>query len=166
MRLDIKGLKSERQWRSATGFSQAQFEVLVSFFKASYESIYGKSIEERTSESPNHPTITQYNELLLFTLFSLKSGLTYDLLGFVSGMNGSNAKRNQGLGLEVLQDALAKLGLLPKRNFETVEDFNAYFKEHKKLIFDATEQRIQRPKDKEAQKESFSGKKSAIPSKQ
>ncbi|GAB4408985.1 MAG: hypothetical protein OHK0053_35800 [Microscillaceae bacterium] len=88
------------------------------------------------------------------------------MLGFVSGMDGSNAKRNQRLGLEVLQDALSKLGLLPKRSFENVEEFNAYFKAHKKLIIDATEQRIQRPKDKEAQKESYSGKKNAIPSKQ
>ncbi|NJL15005.1 MAG: transposase family protein [Microscillaceae bacterium] len=166
MKLDINRLNSERKWRSATGFSRAQFETLLVFFKASYESIYGKSIEVRTAESPNHPTITQYNTLLFFTLFSLKSGLTYDLLGFVSGMDGSNAKRNQRLGLEVLQDALSKLGLLPKCGFESVEDFNAYFKEHKKLILDTTEQRIQRPKDKDAQKESYSGKKNAIPSKQ
>jgi len=39
--------------------------------------------------------IANEEELLLFTLFSLKSGLTYDVLGIVCGMNGSNAKRNQ-----------------------------------------------------------------------
>jgi len=94
------------------------------------------------------PTITSYDDLLFFTLFSLKSGLRYDLLGFVSGMDGSNAKRNQTLCLEVLKNALAKLAVLPKRNFETSQEFKEYFEQHKTLILDATEQRVQRPQDK------------------
>jgi hypothetical protein len=40
-------------------------------------------------------------ELLLFTLLSLKSGLTLDLLGLMCGMDGSNVKRNQLIGLEI-----------------------------------------------------------------
>lgn len=74
-------MKTERQWRSSTGLTKDKFEILLTFFQKSYENIYGKTIEERTSESPNNPTITNYSDLLFFTLFSLKSGLTYDLLG-------------------------------------------------------------------------------------
>jgi hypothetical protein len=129
--------------------------------------IFQKTIQERTGDSPNEPSITASGELLLFTLFSLKSGLTYDLLGrsaalrFVSGMDGSNAKRNQSVGLQVLQNALHHLNLLPTREFKDVAEFETYFKKHKKLLFDATEQRTQRPQEKQSQKDNYSGKKRA-----
>jgi hypothetical protein len=163
MKLDITTLKTERQWRSATGLSKVKFDNLLVHFQKSYESIYGKTIQQRTSDSPNTVTITSYKNLLFFTLFSLKSGLTYDLLGFVSGMDGSNAKRNQTLGIEILKHALDTLNLLPRRSFENPQDFQSYFEEHKTLILDATEQRIQRPEDKQLQKEYYSGKKKDIP---
>ena len=63
-------------------------------------------------------------ELLLFTLFSLKAGLTYDNLGFVSGMDGSNAKRNQDFGLSILREALEVAGVAPKREFDSLEEFH------------------------------------------
>ena len=43
--------------------------------------------------------------------------LSYDLLGVVCGMDAANAKRNQVLGLEVLEQALATVGCLPAREF-------------------------------------------------
>lgn len=88
--------------------------------------------------------------------------MTYDLLGFVSGIDGSNAKRNQTMGIEVLKNALSKKGVLPKRNFESPQDFKIYFEEHKTLILDATEQRVQRPQDHDVQKAYYSGKKNVI----
>ena len=165
MQLAISALKTERQWRSATGMSEKKFRQLLPHFAKSYERQYDKTIEERTSESPNCPSITQYDELLFFTLFSLKSGLTYDLLGFVSGIDGSNAKRNQSMGMEVLKGALLNLGFLPGRGFKDVEEFKTYFEDQKTLILDATEQRIQRPQDKDEQKDNYSGKKKDIQSK-
>ena len=131
----------------------------MGFFQESYEKIYGKTIQERTSESPNNPTITSYSDLLFFTLFSLKSGLTYDLLGYVSGIDGSNAKRNQTMGIKILKDSLSKIGVSPKRTFDSPQDFKTYFEEHKTLILDATEQRVQRPQDNDVQKTFYSGKK-------
>ena len=74
-------------------------------------------------------------------------------------MEGSNAKRNQQIGIELLTKTLASLDCLPKRNFMNVEEFEAYFKDNKTLIIDATEQAIQRPQDKEMQKDTYSGKK-------
>lgn len=165
MKLDITSLTTERQWRSSTGMPKEKFYQLLPHFGTSYESIYGKTIGERTSESPNSPSITKYDDLLFFTLFSLKSGLTYDLLGFVSGFDGSNAKRNQSMGIEVLKDALSKLGVLPKREFKDVEDFKVYFESSKTLILDVTEQRTQRPQEQEEQKNNYSGKKKDIQSK-
>ena len=101
--------------------------------------------------------------LLPFTLFSFKSGLTYDVLGIVCGMNGSNAKRNQNIGLEILKETIGQLGYMPKRKLLTVNDFEDLFKNETDLIIDATELRIQRPGNNEGQKETCSGKKKPIP---
>ena len=104
-------------------------------------------------------------ELLFFTLFSLKVGLTYDVLGFVSGMDGSNAKRNQTLGLTVLEHALEAAQCLPRRKFKDAAEFAESLLPEKTLIFDGLEQRMQRPSDDEAQRDPYSGKKSATRSK-
>ncbi len=165
MKLKISDLKTERQWRAATGFDQARFEKLLVWFTAGYLDMYGKTVAERQADIEVTPSLTSEEELLLFTLFSLKAGLTYDLLGLVCGMDASNAKRNQELGLHVLEQSLATAGCLPKREFKDAAEFAEYLKNEKTLIFDGTEQRTQRPSDDEAQKENYSGKKRAIPPK-
>ncbi len=165
MKLQISDLKTERQWRAATGFDQARFEKLLVLFTASYLSLYGKSVAARQAEIEVTPSLTSEAELLLFTLFSLKAGLIYDLLGLVCGMDASNAKRNQELGLRVLEHALAAAGCLPQRELKDAAEFAEYLKNEKTLIFDGVEQRIQRPGENEAQKDHYSGKKSVTPSK-
>lgn len=159
MKLSINALKTERQWRSTTGLSEAKYLALLPEFGKSYELTFGKSIGERTGDSPNSPGLTTYEDLLFFTLFSLKTGLTYDVLGFVSGMDGSNAKRNQSLGIELLAQTFLRLGLMPKREFKDVEEFKSYFKDFQAITIDATEHRTERPKEGAAQKDNYSGKK-------
>jgi hypothetical protein len=161
MKLNILDLKTERQWRAATGFDQTRFEKLLVLFTASYLRLYGQSVADRQAEIEVPPSLTSEEELLFFTLFSLKAGLTYDLLGLVCGMDAANAKRNQELGLRVLEQTLATTGCLPKREFKDAAEFAEYLKNEETLIFDGTEQRRQRPSDDAAQKESYSGKKSA-----
>ncbi|HZS08181.1 MAG TPA: hypothetical protein VFD58_25325 [Blastocatellia bacterium] len=160
MKLKISDLKTERQWRAATGYDQARFEQLLVLFTTSYLNLYGKSVAERQTDLEVTPSLTSEEELLFFTLFSLKAGLTYDLLGLVCGMDTANAKRNQELGLRVLEQALATAGCLPQRAFKDAAEFAAYLKNEETLIFDGTEQRTQRPGDDAAQKENYSGKKS------
>jgi hypothetical protein len=163
MKLKISDLKTERQWRAATGFDQARFEKLLALFTASYLHLYGKSVAHRQADIEVTPSLTSEEELLFFTLFSLKAGLTYDLLGLVCGMDAANAKRNQELGLRVLEQALATTGCLPKREFKNASEFAEHLKNEKTLIFDGTEQKTQRPSDDQAQKENYSGKKSVTP---
>lgn len=165
MKLKISDLKTDRQWRAATGFDQVRFEKLLVGFTSSYFNLYGKSVAERQADIEVTPSLTSEEELLFFTLFSLKAGLTYDLLGLVCGMDAANAKRNQELGLRVLEQALATADCLPKREFKNAAEFAEYLKNEKTLIFDGTEQRTQRPSDDEAQKENYSGKKSVTPPK-
>lgn len=161
MKLTIKDLKTTRQWRAATGLEEPQFKKLLKLFKVSYEEKYGASVAARQAEIEVTPSLPSEEELLYFTLFSLKAGLTYDLLGLVCGMDGSNAKRNQERGLAVLKATLEAVGCAPKRGFQSAEEFVHYLKKEKTLLLDGTEQRIQRPGAEEEQKWCYSGKKSA-----
>ena len=163
MKLAIKELRNKRQWRAATGLEERQFRVLLKLFTNSYEKKHGASVETRQAEIEVTPSLQSEEELLFFTLFSLKCGLTYDLLGLVCGMDGSNAKRNQEIGLAVLKETLETAGCAPKRGFQSAEEFSQSLKKEKTLLLDGTEQRIQRPKDGEMQKQMYSGKKKGIP---
>jgi hypothetical protein len=165
MKLHLSDLTSERQWRAAIGTDRARFEQLLGLFTASYSARFGNTVAQRQADLEVTPSLQSEQELLFFTLFSLKVGLTYDVLGFVSGMDAANAKRNQTLGLQVLEQALRTAQCLPPRRFANAAEFAAYFQHEETLIFDGVEQRIQRPKENEAQKDHYSGKKSAIPSK-
>ena len=165
MKLAIKDIKNKRQWRAATGLEEHQFKKLVKLYQVSYEKKYGASVEARQAEIEVTPSLQTEEELLYFTLFSLKSGLTYDLLGLVCGMDGSNAKRNQELGLAVLKETLEAAGCAPKRGFQSAEEFSQYLKKEKTLLLDGTEQRIQRPSDSEEQRMMYSGKKKHLRSK-
>jgi len=166
MKLSINDLKSDRQWRSAIGYDRARFEKLLVIFENSYEILNQGSIEDIKAKSPKESVIKNCEDKLLLTLFSLKSGLTYDVLGLVTGMDGSTAKRNQELGVRVLKHALQESGHAPKREFKTLPEFRKHFADCDSIIIDGTEQRIERPKAKDSQKQSYSGKKKLIPLKQ
>jgi len=162
MKLARKDLKTKRQWRAATGLEERQFDKLLKLYRISYEQKYGASVAQRQAGIEVTPSLPTEEELLYFTLFSLKAGLTYDLLGLVCGMDASNAKRNQEIGLAVLKATLEAAGCGPKRGFQSAEEFSQYLKKEKTLLLDGTEQRIQRPSDDEQQKLSYSGKKKDI----
>ena len=162
MNISTTSLTTERKWRSATGYDENRFRKLLLKFEDAYYEKFGKTLLERKADSPKESVIRSAEDLLLFTLFSLKSGLTYDLLGFVTGMDASNAKRNQDLGVSVLQSMLLSQGHAPVRSFDSVAEFEEYFRKYDTLIIDGTEQRIQRPSDEDSQKDNYSGKKKDI----
>ena len=159
MNISTTSLTTERRWRSATGYDEKRFRKLLSIFEGAYYEKFGKTLLERKADGPKESVIKSAEDLLLFTLFSLKSGLTYDLLGFVTGMDASNAKRNQDLGISILQSMLLSQGYAPIRSFDSVAEFEGYFRKYDTLIIDGTEQRIQRPSNEDSQKDNYSGKK-------
>jgi hypothetical protein len=162
MKLQIADLTTERQWCAATGLTLVQFEKLLPKFTQSYLERYGQPLAQRQADLAITPSLASETELLFFTLFSLKAGLTYDVLGFVSGMDASNAKRNQQLGLTVLERTLSTAQCLPRRTFKDAADFAKYLQEESTRIFDGLEQRMQRPQQDAVQREFFSGKKSVM----
>lgn len=123
MKLPIADLTTERQWCAATGFTLVQFEKLLPLFTQSYLERDGQPVAQRQADLAITPGLQSETELLFFTLFSLKAGLTYAVLGFVSGMEASKAKRNQQLGLAVLERTLGTAQGLPRRAFKDAADF-------------------------------------------
>ena len=165
MKLKITDLKTERQWRAATGVDATRFEQWLVVFRASYRDRYGQSVAARQADIEVAASLSSEAELLWFTLFSLKAGLTYDLLGVGYGMDAANANRHQALGLGVLEQALARTGCFPRRELQDAADFAEYLKDERVLIVDGMEQRPQRPQEKMAQQDHYSGKKKRTRSK-
>lgn len=161
--ISYRQICSERQWKSATGLSQIQFEKLVNFFGETYEFFQGVPLTESAQRREVDLLLPSYADCLFLVLFQLKNGLCYDNLGLLMGTDGSNAQRNFEKHLQILSYTLERQAVMPKRNFTTLEEFQACLQEEKEIIIDASEQPTQRPKNKEQQKEQYSGKKSAIP---
>ena len=162
MKLNRIDFNTERRWRSGTGMTEAQFDILHTHFCIEYKHLFGTDLATRQSDNPQKLVIMSEEDLLLFTLFSLKSGLTYDLLGITCGMDAGTAHRSQTLGLTILQSVLYKFNIMPVREFKSVEEFEIYFEKVDTLLIDVTEQRTERPSDYETQKRNYSGKKKHI----
>lgn len=159
MSVSYKNLTTDRQWKSSTGLSKKKFRELSKVFKSSFIEIFGKELRDRQVESSKEAHLKNYEEYLFFVLFSLKSGLTYDNLGFVFGMSGGNAKKIQTEGVQILQMALNKLKVMPQRVFNDVKEFKSHLEDEELLKIDGTEQSAQRPVNEEDQKVRYSGKK-------
>lgn len=163
MSLSYKKIRDNRQWRASTGLTELQFKKLTTEFKSVYEELLGESISERTNNSSSEPRFTSYEDLLFYLLYSIKSGLTYDLIGLSFDIDRGNAFRIQTFGLRILEMTLHHLDFMPKRFFEDLDDFKHEMSEHEQIILDASEQRRQRPQNEEDQKDDYSGKKNPTP---
>lgn len=100
-----------------------------------------------------------YEDCLFYVLFELKNGLTYDVLGFLIGVDSSHARKLFEKYQKILEITLFKAGQLPKRNFATLEEFRGLLKAESEIILDVTEVGIQRSADYEEQEKDYSGKK-------
>jgi hypothetical protein len=76
MKFGVSDLNTERQCRAAIGMDINRFYKLSDRFKESYFETYGTSLKDRQMDNGIEYCINSEEELLLYTLFSLKSGLT------------------------------------------------------------------------------------------
>ncbi len=163
MSVSYKNIKSNRQWRATTGLSEPKFHQLAHHFGKAYESIFGMDIVQRQRNSTSDARFRTYEDLLFFVLFSLKSGLTYDALGFTFGLRGGNAKANQTFGLRILKTTLHQMSMLPEQGFDSVGDMRKVIPKGSTILIDGEEQRMQRPVDEDFRAEVASGKKKTSP---
>ena len=84
MAISYQSIRTQRQWRASTGLTQKQFEELTIAFAKTYEDFHESTLQEQISERTDDPKFKTYEDILFFILYTLKSGLTYDLLVLIS----------------------------------------------------------------------------------
>lgn len=160
---------ADRQYRALIGMSKKDFNALTAVFSECYQKQKRQAYEDFVKKYDRKPTaggspiFKTPSEQLFFTLFYLKTYPTFDVLGFVFNCSGKTAHENLYKFLPILESALETLGVLPKRNFDSVKEFIEFTKEHEDILIDVTERIHHRKKDKEAQKKFYNGKKKPIP---
>ena len=157
--ISYQHIRNERQWRASTGLTQKQFELLTSYFEETYLFVNELSINQIDNNLATERILHTYADCLFFVLFQLKNALTYDSLGLLIQTDASNGQRIVEKYLHLLELTLERKHIMPKRNFTTVAEFEAYLKNDTDIILDVSEQPIQRPANGQAQKAAYSGKK-------
>ncbi len=157
--LSYQAIRNERQWKSSTGLTQAQFLQLARSFGETYEFFNGVSLQQSAQRLQATLLLPTYEDCLFFVLFQLKNSLSYDTLGLLIETDGGNAQRNFEQYLKILGHTLERQGVMPRRNFTDLSDFQTYLRGEEEISFDASEQATQRPQDQRQQEEFYSGKK-------
>jgi len=171
MTLRVEDIHDERQFKALTGVSPKEFQQLLPVFTTSYQEMHQERYVSIQASRQRQPGAGQKGKLptmslkLLFILYYWKVYPTYDVLGCQFGLDRSKACTNVQALWPVLERTLKTLGVLPARSFSSVEELHAACGEIRELLIDATEREQNRPQDDEKQRDTYSGKKNAIPSK-
>jgi len=160
---------THREYRALIGISKKDFQHLTAIFSECEQRLKNQAYEEfqekygRKPTAGGSPKFKTPSEKLFFILYYLKTYPTFDVLGFVFNCKGKTAHENLYTFLPILELALQELKVLPKRKFDTVNEFLDFTKENKDLLIDATERLHHRKQDNEIQKKFYNGKKKDIP---
>jgi len=166
-------VRDDRQMRSLTGLSIRQFEELVIEFEIEYkeqqEQTYRKGVAEgqrqRRPGGGRKGKLPGMADKLFFMLVYFKTYPTFDVLGTQFEMGRSKANENLHKWAPILMKTLERLGVMPHREFGSVDEMKAAFKGIDRILVDVTERLYRRSQDDETQRDHYSGKKSTIPSK-
>lgn len=150
---------------AATGLTVAEFDQLLPAFQSAYTELYpthltaeGKERMRKVGAGPKS-TLETDADRLLFALVYMKTNPLQEMHGLQFGLSQAQANYWIHRYLPVVKAALAKLGLLPERDGKQLATNNLALEGQPDLALDGTERRRERPKDKEEQKSTYSGKK-------
>jgi len=154
-------LSNDRLSASLTGLRVSEFTNLVESFRWNYQEYWVKlnPFRVRKIGGGRKGALRTIEEKLFVALMYLKTYPTFDVFGFHIGCNRSQAKRRIDHLFPVLEMTLKRKLVLPERKVASVEEFQRLFPEVKEVMADATERRIQRPKNMKRQNKTYSGKK-------
>lgn len=156
-------LKNPRAMSALTGVGPKEFnQLLPEFIKAwtnSKRTQHRRGANIRAIGAGRKGFLVTMEEKLFYILFYYKCYPTYDLLSIIYDCNRSNACRRQFELGNLLEKTLGRKLVLPERKMRKLEEFFKAFPEAREVFIDGTERPVQRPKDKEKQKENYSGKK-------
>ena len=152
-------IATDEEFKALTSLTKVEFEELLTGFS---------SVWKDSHQTPGTPLrgrpakLQSCGDKLLFILFYLKNYPLQEVLGFLFGLDQSQANRWIKTLSCVLRETLKRGGYLPAREAQQLEEELAN-SPSLDLIVDGTERRRQRPTEPEAQKQFYSGKKKRTP---
>lgn len=158
--IDIeRALNNDRLMRAVIGMGRKEFLELHKKFIVHVKRTPYKRNRKRKAGAGRTHTLETPEQKLFYMLFYMKCYPTFDVAGFFFRVDKSQAKRWVDNLRNKLEKALGKAMALPPRKIRSIKEFLERFPAVKELIIDGTERPVQRPKDKQKQKERYSGKK-------
>lgn len=165
-----KVIRDERQMKALIGMDRKTFEFLIPYFKETSEQIKKEEFLKRGKRGKKRRRLilkpqgkfNTYEKQLFFLLSYYKIYPTFDVHGANFGIRRTYACDKVHEFTPVLVRTLRNLGVAPKREIKSAEDFKEVFGEGiDKLLVDVTERRYFRHKNYRKQKRNYSGKKNS-----
>lgn len=154
-----KAFKNNRLSKSLTGMTINEIDnLLPTFSNILYINAKSKKRARKVGGGRKGELKTEKHKLF-FILFYFKTYPTFDLAGFIFGVDRSNACKWVSNLTKILKESLNRELVLPERKINNMEELFKHFPETKELFIDGTERRTQRPKSNKKQKKNYSGKK-------
>lgn len=162
--LDLERVKrDDRLLRALTGLNLKALTALQpSFAQALAEAPIPRRSQqprERSVGGGRKPRLVSVEDKLIYILVYFKCYPTFDLAGLLFDLDRSQANRWMHRLQPVLEAALGQQLALPKRKLSSLSEFIEAFPEVERVIIDVTERPVQRAKDKDKQRDDYSGKK-------
>jgi hypothetical protein len=162
-------IRDDRQLRALTGLGFAEFERLLPVFGAVYEAERQKRYEQavqagqrrRKPGGGRKSKLLTMTDKLLFVLYYYKVYPTFDQLGTQFDLVRSKAHERLYELSPLLHETLVRLEMMPKREFQSVEELMQALDGIDEIIIDATERAYRRPQEAQQQQDHYSGKKTA-----
>jgi hypothetical protein len=154
-----RAFKNERLLLSLTGMRISEFmSLLISFEKILLSELQQRD-RQRCVGAGRKGVVRDARRKLFYILFYLKVYPTYDLAGFVFGVDRSRCFHWTKRLMPLLEKALGRHVVLPQRQICSVEEFMALCPDVKDLFLDGTERPTQRPQKSKLRQKRYSGKK-------
>lgn len=156
-----------KEFLSATGLYPSEFERLLVAFSKAYETIYPSHLtvagkeRQRQSGGGAKGQLTTMGDKLLFSLVYDKTYPLQTMQGLHFGLSQGRSNYWIHQLQPVLRQALADLDMMPVRSGATLAESLAKAELPPDYLVDGTERRRQRPQERSAQTDHYSGKKKA-----
>ncbi len=160
---DLK--EKPKEFLAATGLTDEEFQCLLPTFEKCYEQFSAKKPKptkkrkQRSAGGGRKSKFENVSDKLLFILIYQKTIPLQTMHGLSFGLSQTQVNYWGHRLLPVVQKSLSEMGMKPERDGQKVATLLEAVEGGANLSLDGTERRLQRPVNKDKQKEKYSGKK-------
>ena len=152
-------LNNARLVRAILGVTKKEFETLLPVFEQIIREHRESKKRKRAIGGGANGNIKSPRKKLFYILFYVKTYPTFDTAAFIFASSKSRTQQWTHDILPLLEKALGRKIVLPKRRINTPEEFFAAFPEVKEVMLDGVERPTIRSKKDKTQRKHYSGKK-------